>query len=92
MGFFDDVGFWFELVKWLVLAYLAFWLYNWTKERLGFSQVLTFCVAGMLIYFLVIEHPIIGAFGIFTWIIVSGGLLFFLGMFIPGIAGLFRRK
>lgn len=84
MGLFDDLAFYGSLVWYAVLAYVAFWLYNWVKGRLGFSQVLVFVVAGILIYFLVIEHPIIGAFGILGWILLSGGFLLVLGMF-PGL-------
>ncbi|OIO26152.1 hypothetical protein AUJ14_02495 [Candidatus Micrarchaeota archaeon CG1_02_55_22] len=81
MGLFDDIILYGNLLWYAVLVYVAYWLYNWSKEKLGFSQVLVFVVAGLLIYFLVIEHPIIGAFGVITWIIISGGLLLVLGMF-----------
>lgn len=91
MGFFDDVGFFITLAWYLALMYMAFWLYNWTKERLGFSQLLTFAVAGIFIYFLVIEHPIIGAIGIFGWIVLTGGLLMVLGMF-PSLYHTFRPR
>lgn len=89
--FLEDIAFYFDLAKWLVLLYMAFWLYNWVREKLGFSQIATFAVALTLIYFLVIEHPIIGALGIFGWILLTGGILYVLGM-IPSIFYMFKRK
>ncbi len=88
--FLDDIGFYFDLAKWLILFYMAFWLYNWVRDKLGFSQIATFAVAGILIYFLVFEHPIIGALGIFGWIILTGGILYVLGM-VPSILYMFKR-
>ena len=88
--FLEDIGFYFDLAKWLILFYMAFWLYNWVRDKLGFSQIATFAVALILIYYLVIEHPIIGAFGIFGWILLTGGILYVLGM-IPSIMYMFER-
>jgi|GEM_PF-3552888 len=88
---FEDIMFYFELVKWLILIYLSFWLYNWTRDKLGFSQVATFAVAGILIYFLIIEHPIIGSLGIFTWITLTGGILYVLGL-IPYFGSILRGR
>lgn len=86
----DDIGFYFDLTKWLILLYMALWLYNWVRDKLGFSQVATFAVAGVLIYYLVIEHPIIGGFGIFGWILLTGGILYVLGM-IPSVLYMFKK-
>lgn len=91
MLFLEDVGFYFDLAKWLVLLYMAFWLYNWVRDKLGFSQIAVFAVAGVLIYYLVIEHPVIGALGVFGWIILTGGILYVLGM-IPSILYMFKRR
>lgn len=88
--FIDQIVFYFDLLKWLVLLYMAYWLYTWVRDKLGFSQIATFAVAGILIYFLVIEHPVIGALGIFGWIILTGGILYVLGM-IPSFLHMFRR-
>ncbi len=79
------------MIKWIILIYMAYWLYSWTKEKLGFSQILVFAVWAILAYFLIIEHPIIGAIGIFGWIILTGGMLMMLGM-IPQFMQLFPRK
>ena len=92
MGFFDDALFIIDLAKWFVLLYMAYWLYNWTREKLVFSPTLAIIVAGVLIYFLVIEHPFIGALGIFGWILLTGGLIYVVGMFAPGIYGMFHRR
>ncbi len=91
MGLLEDLGFFASLAWYLVLGYIALWLYNWTREKLGFSQVLTFAVAGILVYFLVIEHPLVGAIGVFGWILLTGGLLLVLGM-IPSVYMMFRPK
>lgn len=87
---FEEIFFWFEIIKWILLIYMAYWLYQWSKEKLGFSQILVFAVWAILAYFLVIEHPIIGAIGIFGWIILTGGLLMALTT-IPHIMGLLRH-
>ncbi len=88
--FLDDLLFYADLFKWLVLFYMAYWLYTWVRDKMGFSQIATFAVAGVLIYYLVIEHPLIGAFGIFGWIILTGGILYVLGM-IPSVLYMFKR-
>ncbi len=92
MGFFDDVLFWFDLGKWLILLYMAYWLYNWTRDKLVFSPTLTIIVAGVLIYFLVVEHPFIGALGIFGWILLTRGLIYVIGMFAPSVYGFIHRR
>ena len=91
MGFFEDIFFFGQLFWWLILLYMAYWLYNWVREKVGFSPILTAVVAGLLIYYFVIEHPFIGAFGIFGWAIITGGILYVLGM-IPGFYWAFQKK
>lgn len=81
MGLLDDVGFWFEIGKWLVLFFLAWWWYSWVREKLAFSSLLTLVVAGIVVYFLVIEHPLIGGLGVLGWILLTSGLLFMLPTF-----------
>ncbi len=92
MGFFDDLVFYLDLAKWLVLLYMAYWLYNWTREKLVFSPTLAIIVAGVLIYFLVIEHPFIGALGIFGWILLTSGLIYVIGMFAPSVYAIMGRR
>ncbi len=87
----DDVLFYGDLVKWLVLAYLAYYLYNWAQEHLPFSPALALVVGVILIYYLVVEHPILGAVGIFGWILLSSGFLLLAGMFFPWVGALFYR-
>lgn len=88
---FDDVMFFVDLAKWGLLIYMAYWLYSWTREKLGFSPLLTLVVAVTLIYYLVIEHPILGALGIFGWVILTSGLLMILGM-VPGFFYMFKYR
>ena len=65
----------------LVLFFVAWWWYNWVREKLAFSALLTLVVSGLVVYFLVIEHPIIGSLGVFGWILMTSGILFMLPTF-----------
>ncbi|MBI5226265.1 hypothetical protein HY994_03425 [Candidatus Micrarchaeota archaeon] len=78
---FEDIGFWLEIIKWLILFFIAWWWYNWVREKLAFSPLLTLVVAGLVVYYLVIEHPIIGGIGAFGWILMTSGILFMLPTF-----------
>ncbi|MDP2717747.1 MAG: hypothetical protein Q8P02_03310, partial [Candidatus Micrarchaeota archaeon] len=53
----------------------------WVREKLAFSPLLTLVVSTLVVYFLVIEHPIIGSLGVFGWILLTSGLLFMLPTF-----------
>ncbi|MFH0713670.1 MAG: hypothetical protein V1722_03915 [Candidatus Micrarchaeota archaeon] len=86
--FLSDIMFWLDLLKWLVLLWLAFYYYNWAKEHLPFSPLLAMAVGFILIYYLVIEHPIIGAVGYLGWAIMSSTLL----LLIPSLFRLFSLK
>ncbi|MEM4255042.1 MAG: hypothetical protein QXR53_01800 [Candidatus Norongarragalinales archaeon] len=65
---------------WLWLFFLAWYFYKWAQDHLGFSPILALAVGGILIYFLVIEHPIIGTVSVFTWMLLMSGILFLLPM------------
>lgn len=86
--FLSDIMFWLDLLKWLALLWLAFYYYNWAKEHLPFSPLLAMAVGFILIYYLVIEHPIIGAVGYLGWAIMSSTLL----LLIPSLFRLFSLK
>lgn len=81
MGLLDDIGFWLEIGKWLILFFVGWWWYSWVREKLAFSPLLTLVVSGIVVYFLVIEHPLIGSLGVFGWILLTSGLLFMLPTF-----------
>lgn len=91
LGLFDQISFFFQLLVWAVLFYMAYWLYKWVEEHLGFSQVLVFVVSGILIYFLVIEHPLLGALGIFGWMLIAGAF-FVLLQLAPPVFMMFHRR
>ncbi len=76
-----DIGLWFEVAKWLFLAIIAWWYYNWVREKLAFSPLLTITVAGLIVYYLVIEHPIIGSLGVVGWVLLTSGVLYMLPIF-----------
>ena len=88
MGLFDDIIFWLDLLKWLVLLWVAFFSYNWAKEHLPFSPLLSTVVGLLLVYFLVIEHPFFGAIGAIGWAIISSSLL----LLVPSLLRLFSLK
>ncbi len=89
--FLDELAFYLELAKWAVLFYMAYWLYQWVESKLGFSPVAVFAVSAILIYFLVIQHPIFGALGIFGYIVLAGGFLMIVQL-VPPIWMMFRKR
>jgi predicted membrane channel-forming protein YqfA (hemolysin III family) len=88
---FEDIPFILQIIWWLVLLYLAFYFYSWAQEHLPFSPLFALVVGIILIYFLVIEHPIIGLAGVGTWILISSGVLYLVGMFFPWIGAILYR-
>jgi hypothetical protein len=74
--FLEDVFQILEYAKWIILFYIAWWYYNWSKEHLAFSPLLTLVVGGILVYYLVIEHPIIGGLGVLGWVLLTSGILY----------------
>jgi len=74
--FLEDVFQILEYVKWVILFYIAWWYYSWSKEHLAFSPLLTLVVGAILVYFLVIEHPIIGGLGVLGWVLLTSGVLY----------------
>lgn len=91
MGF-EDIAFWLDIAKWLVLFFVGWWWYNWVREKLAFSPLLTLVVSALVVYFLVIEHPIIGSMGVFGWILLTSGILFMLPSFSLIFNTLFPQK
>ncbi len=86
--FLEAVAFWLDIFKWLILLWLAFYYYNWAREHLPFSPMLAMAVGFILIYYLVIEHPVIGAIGYLGWAIISSSLL----LLIPSMFRLLSLK
>ena len=68
---------------WLWLFILAYFFYNWAREHLAFSPLLTIAVAAILIYYLVIENPLVGSLGLIGWTLISSGILYLLPMVLP---------
>ncbi len=91
LGLFDDVGFWFSVGWWLLLAYVAFWLYKWCEEHLAFSPILTVTVAAILIYYMVIEHPEWGIFAMLVSLMMFSGLIWILPILFLPFGGLFKK-
>lgn len=89
--FLEEIGFWLQIIWWLVLLYIAFYLYNWAQEHLPFSPILALAVGVILIYYLVIEHPVVGIFGVGVWILLTSGILYLVGTLFPWL-GVFYYK
>ncbi len=88
LGIIDDIIFWVQMLWWLWLFILAYFYYAWARDHLAFSPLLTLSVTAILIYYLVIEHPIIGGLGLLGYMLVYGGVLFLLPLVLP----FFKRK
>ncbi|MFH0972188.1 MAG: hypothetical protein V1835_06525 [Candidatus Micrarchaeota archaeon] len=88
LGIVDDIIFWVQFLWWLWLFVVAYFLYAWARDHLGFSPLLTLTVAGILIFYLVFEHPIFGSMGLLLYGLIYGGLLFLLPLVLP----FFKRR
>ena len=89
--FLEELGFWIQIIWWLLLFYIAYYLYNWAQEHLPFSPVLALAVAVILIYYLVIEHPVVGVLGIGFWILMTSGILYLVGTLFPWLGVLYYK-
>lgn len=76
----DDIISIFTWGWWLWLFVLGWFYYKWAQDHLSFSPLLTLVVGGILVYFLVIEHPIIGSFSVVFWILLTSGILYLMPM------------
>ena len=84
-----DFAFWMSTLGWLWLVILAFFFYNWVRDKLAYiSPTLAIIVSALIIYFLVIEHPIIGSITFIGYILIFGGILYMLPLLMP----FFRKK
>jgi len=88
LGIFQDAMLWLDILKWLILIWLAYYYYNWSREHLPFSPLLSLIVGAILIFYLVIEHPWVGAIGYFGWALISSTLL----LLVPSLFRLFTLK
>ncbi len=88
--FLENVFHWITYFWWVWLFLIAWWYYKWASDHLAFSPLLTIVVAAILIYFLVIEHPIIGSLGVIFWVLLTSSILYVLGT-IPMLVAMFRR-
>lgn len=89
-GLIEDILFWAGVFWWVWLFLVAWYFYNWAQEHLAFSPMLTIVVAAILIYYLVIEYPLIGSLGYIFSILMFSGLIWMLPWIIPFIPGLNR--
>ena len=68
---------------WLWLFLLGYFYYNWAREHLAFSPLLVIVVGAILIYYLVIEYPLLGSLGLVGYTVLFSGILYLLPMFLP---------
>ncbi len=83
LGIIDDLLFWASTFWFLWLFVLAYFFYQWARDHLAFSPILTLSVAGILIYYLVFEYPIAGGAIFILYMLVYGGLLYLLPLVLP---------
>ncbi|MFA4946104.1 MAG: hypothetical protein WC607_01000 [Candidatus Micrarchaeia archaeon] len=84
--FLENILQWVTYFWWVWLFFLAWYYYNWAREHLAFSPLLTLAVGGILVYYLVIEHPFVGSFGMIFWIVFTSGILYML----PTVSQLYK--
>ncbi len=87
-GLIEDFFFWGGMFWWIWLFLVAWYFYSWAQEHLAFSPVLATVVAGILIYYLVIQYPLIGSLGYVFSILIFSGLLWMLPIIVPFVPGL----
>lgn len=88
--FLENVFSWLSYFWWVWLFIIAWWYYKWASDHLAFSPLLTIVVAAILIYFLVIEHPLIGSAGVVLWVILSSSIFYVLAL-VPSFTGFFKK-
>ncbi|MFH1750705.1 MAG: hypothetical protein ABH863_03445 [Candidatus Micrarchaeota archaeon] len=88
LGLISDIILWSQLLWWLWLAMLAYFYYAWARDHLFFSPPLVLVVGGILIYYMVIEHPLFGSVGLVFYTLIFGGVLYLLPLFLP----MFRKR
>lgn len=81
--FIDQVISWITYLWWLWLLFIGWKFYSWSKEHVGFSPILTLVIGGLLVWYLVIEHPLIGSIGIIGWILITSGILYLVPTMLP---------
>ncbi len=81
-----DIWQFFSYLWWVWLFLVGWWYYSWARDHLAFSPLLTLVVGGILVYYLVIEHPFFGSLGMITWVLVTSGILWLL----PVVSQLFN--
>jgi hypothetical protein len=75
------------MLWWIWLLIIAFYFYNWVKEHVGFSPLLTLAVSGVLIYYMVIEYPWLGSLSFITMMLLTSGILYLLPWVLPFFFG-----
>ena len=74
---------WLGYLWWLWLFVIAYFYYNWAKEHLAFSPLLTIVVGAILVYYLVIEYPLVGSIGLLGWVLITSGILYLVPYILP---------
>ncbi|MFH0835675.1 MAG: hypothetical protein V1834_00760 [Candidatus Micrarchaeota archaeon] len=78
-----DIWFWISSLWWIWLLIVGWWWYSWAREHLAFSPVLALVIGGILVYYMVWEHPLIGSFTMIFWVTIASGVLFLFPMVWP---------
>ncbi|MFH1200050.1 MAG: hypothetical protein V1708_03210 [Candidatus Micrarchaeota archaeon] len=68
---------------WLWLFILGYFYYNWVREHLAFSPLLVIVIGAILVYYLVIQYPLLGSIGLVGYTLIFSGVLYLLPMFLP---------
>jgi hypothetical protein len=82
LGLFDTVLTWLSYLWWAWLILIAWWIYGWVQEKLGFAPIAALAISAVLIYFLVIEYPLVGSIGYIGYVIIFGGIMYILPYFL----------
>lgn len=90
--FLEDIFSLLGYLWWAWLFLVAWWIYNWVQEKLGFAPVAGLAIAAVLIYYLVVENPIIGSIGYIGYVLVFGGILYMLPFVLGPAFWLFKKK
>jgi hypothetical protein len=77
------------IVKYVMMAFLVFFLYEFVAKALGSNNILTFIVTGVLAYFVIYKYLYLSTSLMMMYVFLMFGLM---SVFVWGTSSLSRKK